>query len=384
MAAGNAELEAWVRGGAAALQAGRAKDARDLFERVTASGRASVQVWMLLAQANRVLGDTSAQEAAVDAVLAREAGNIRALIWKGDCRAASDMRAATSFYDRALRLADGQALPGDLTAELDRASAATRAAGAAYTAHMDGWLTAQGLPADARSPRFREALDILSGAKQIFHQQPRTFYFPGLPQRQYYEREEFDWVPALEAHTDAMRAELSAMLTDRAGFRPYLVDSPGRPRTEFHGLTDNPDWSTLHLWEKGEAVADNVARAPRTFDAMLRVPLCDIAPRAPTIMFSLLKGGARIPAHTGEINTRLICHLPLVVPPGCGFRVGNEVRDWQVGKLLIFDDTIEHEAWNDSSEDRVVLIFDVWRPELTEDERGAVRTMFAGIDAYRG
>ena len=101
-------------------------------------------------------------------------------------------------------------------------------------------------------------------------------------------------------------------------------------------------------------------------------------------MFSLLKGGARIPAHTGMLNTRLISHLPLIVPADCGFRVGNEIRQWEVGKLMIFDDTIEHEAWNDSCEDRVVLIFDVWRPELTLDERGAVTAIFAAIDGFSG
>jgi aspartyl/asparaginyl beta-hydroxylase (cupin superfamily) len=82
------------------------------------------------------------------------------------------------------------------------------------------------------------------------------------------------------------------------------------------------------------------------------------------------------------INARLICHLPLIVPPGCGFRVGNEVRAWEPGKLLIFDDTIEHEAWNDSGEDRILLIFDVWRPELTLEERRAVTAVFEAIDSY--
>lgn len=100
--------------------------------------------------------------------------------------------------------------------------------------------------------------------------------------------------------------------------------------------------------------------------------------KSPTIMFSLFRGHARIPAHTGMFNTRLICHLPLIVPPGCGFRVGNETREWREGKLLIFDDSIEHEAWNDSGEDRVVLIFDVWRPELSEQERHEVSALFAG------
>jgi aspartyl/asparaginyl beta-hydroxylase (cupin superfamily) len=94
-------------------------------------------------------------------------------------------------------------------------------------------------------------------------------------------------------------------------------------------------------------------------------------------MFSLLRAGARIPPHTGTHNARLICHLPLLVPRDCGFRVGNEVRTWEEGKLLIFDDTIEHEAWNNSDQDRVVLIFDIWRPELTEQEKREIEVFFA-------
>jgi aspartyl/asparaginyl beta-hydroxylase (cupin superfamily) len=95
-------------------------------------------------------------------------------------------------------------------------------------------------------------------------------------------------------------------------------------------------------------------------------------------MFSLLRPGARIAAHTGMFNTRLVCHLPLIVPPGCAFRVGNEVRQWEEGKILIFDDTIEHEAWNEGSQDRVVLIFDIWRPELSEQERREVAAFLSG------
>jgi aspartyl/asparaginyl beta-hydroxylase (cupin superfamily) len=81
------------------------------------------------------------------------------------------------------------------------------------------------------------------------------------------------------------------------------------------------------------------------------------------------------------VNTRLICHLPLVVPGGCGFRVGNETREWVEGKAWAFDDTIEHEAWNSSDRTRVILLFEIWRPELTEAERGLVTSMFEAIDA---
>jgi len=84
------------------------------------------------------------------------------------------------------------------------------------------------------------------------------------------------------------------------------------------------------------------------------------------------------------INARLICHLPLIVPAGCGFRVGNEVREWRQGEMWAFDDTIEHEAWNNSDEWRVILLFEIWRPELTDEERELVAAMLEAVDTYRG
>ena len=364
---------------ATALQAGGFAEARRLLDQVTAVARGNIQIWLMQAIAARGMADWVAAEAAVDLALTADPQNIRALIVKGDARAAlDDPRGATRFYDSAIKLADGRSLPGDLANEVARARDASQTLAAAFRQQLETGLAAADIP---RSPRFQHALDLLFGEKQIYQQQPKMFYFPELPQRQYFEREEFDWVPALEAQTDAIRDELLRLLADRSGFRPYLVTDPNSPRKEFHGLNDNPDWSSLYLHENGAPVAANVARAPVTYAAMRDLPLCRITTRAPTIMFSLLKAGARIPAHTGMLNTRLICHLPLVVPPDCGFRVGNEVREWEVGKLLIFDDTMEHEAWNDSDEDRVVLIFDVWRPEITLDERMAVEAIFAQIDS---
>jgi aspartyl/asparaginyl beta-hydroxylase (cupin superfamily) len=79
-----------------------------------------------------------------------------------------------------------------------------------------------------------------------------------------------------------------------------------------------------------------------------------------------------------------VVHLPLVVPAGCAFRVGNETREWVPGKAWVFDDTIEHEAWNDSDQLRTVLIFDIWHPDLTEAERELVRATMEGLAAFRG
>ena len=80
---------------------------------------------------------------------------------------------------------------------------------------------------------------------------------------------------------------------------------------------------------------------------------------------------------TGVTNTRTIIHLPLIVPPGCAFRVGGETREWREGEAFAFDDTIEHEAWNKSQQDRAVLILDVWNPYLSEHEHEMIRRLFA-------
>jgi aspartyl/asparaginyl beta-hydroxylase (cupin superfamily) len=90
-------------------------------------------------------------------------------------------------------------------------------------------------------------------------------------------------------------------------------------------------------------------------------------------MFSILQPRTRIPPHTGSSNIRTTIHLPLVVPPGCGFRVGAETREWVEGEAWAFDDTIEHEAWNDSDQVRAILILDGWNPFLTEAEREVSR-----------
>ena len=78
--------------------------------------------------------------------------------------------------------------------------------------------------------------------------------------------------------------------------------------------------------------------------------------------------------HTGVTNTRLTVHLPLIVPPGCGFRVGATTREWLPGKAWVFDDTIQHEAWNLSDTPRAILIFDIWNPLLSAAERELVQT----------
>jgi aspartyl/asparaginyl beta-hydroxylase (cupin superfamily) len=375
----NQEAERLVREGVEALRQGRSGEARGRFERVTQTGRANVQLLLLLATACRSEGDVAVDEAALDRLLAMGPRVLRAHIMKGDCRAkAGDERGSLNFYESAQLLAAGQQIPDDLRTELKRVQDWINRFKARVEEQRDIALAARGVPPGSRSARFQQSLDILAGHKRIFVQEPTGYYFPGLPQIQFYEPADFGWVPAVERAANTARDEVAALLAvGTEGFRPYLQRDANRPRLDDNDLLDSSDWSALFLCENGHVFDNIVARCPGTWEAVQAAPLPRIA-NSPTVMFSLLRAGARIAPHTGTHNARLICHLPLIVPPGCGFRVGNEVRHWEVGKLLIFDDTIEHEAWNDSDQDRVVLIFDIWRPELSEQERREVAALFSG------
>jgi aspartyl/asparaginyl beta-hydroxylase (cupin superfamily) len=333
--------------------------------------------------ANTEQGYRAALEAA-DRALAANPRDLRALIAKGDALGGlGDSRAAASFYSSALRAAgDGAGLAPAVIAELRRAQAAVQAQAQRFEAHLTSSLAGAGFKASASSDRFALSLDLMAGRKRLYHQEPRFYLFPGLPQIQFQPRETLPWLSAVEAAAGEIRAELDALLAEPALFRPYIEPRADRPNSDAAGMMSNPDWSALFLWKDGEEQPDVARRCPRTLAALAEVPLCRVPGRTPSILFSKLRAGARIPPHHGLINTRLICHLPLIAPPGSRFRVGNDTRDWREGQAWAFDDTIEHEAANDSGQDRTILIFDVWKPEMSEEERALVSALFQAVDAY--
>jgi aspartyl/asparaginyl beta-hydroxylase (cupin superfamily) len=372
--------------GAEALRRGDMQRARESFEHLVAAGQADINVYLALAGSCGRLDDFPAAHAAADKALSIDSRNLRALIVKGDLLAHDgDPRAASAFYTTALRIAPpAQQLTADLRADLERVNATCQRYAQQFEATLLGKLAQVGYAGRASTARFSQSLDLLFGRKEIYFQQPGYFYFPELPQVQFYPRATFPWIEQLEAATPDIRAELLHVLEDASGFKPYVQSDPGRPRNPDDTMLDNPDWSAFYLWKDGEVIAENAARCPRTLAALEGVPFPRIRGRSPSILFSLLKPGAHIPAHNGFVNTRLICHLPLIVPPGCHFRVGNDVREWREGQAWLFDDTIQHEAWNRSDRTRVILLFETWRPELTPEERELVRTLFEAIDAEGG
>jgi len=312
--------------------------------------------------------------------------SIRDLIRKADrFAAAGDARSASAFYTAAVRAAPRpERLPADLAADLRRAQDACVRYAAEYRVYLRDRLAANGFDPGRSSARFAQSLDIALGEKRIFLQEPRYYYFPGLPQIQFYANDALPWLAEIEAATDEMREELLAVMRDPSAFSPYVTGHANRPRNDQQGMLNNPAWSAFYLWKNGSPVPDNAERCPRIVHALRNAPLARVPNRSPSILFSLLEPGAHIPPHNGLVNTRLICHLPLVVPGPSRFRVGNEVRAWVEGRAWAFDDTIEHEAWNDSDRTRVILLFDVWRPELTDEERRLVVDLFESIDAYNG
>jgi aspartyl/asparaginyl beta-hydroxylase (cupin superfamily) len=215
-----------------------------------------------------------------------------------------------------------------------------------------------------------------TGRRKVYQQQPVNGHFPYLPAIEYFAPDHFPWFAGIEAKTDEIGRELLDLLADEgAGFRPYIAFDPTQPVNQWAELNHSRRWSAWFFWEDGVRQEEHCARCPATAAALEAVPLLDIPGKSPTALFSILDAHSRIPPHTGSDNVRATVHLPLVVPEGCGFRVGAETRTPVPGKAWAFDDTIEHEAWNDSGAPRAILIFDVWNPLLTEPERAAVRAI---------
>ena len=368
-----------------ALQSGNSFQARGLFEKIVHFPETDPSAWLGLAFACAHQGDNEAALAAVDRLMEQEPENIRGNIFKGDhLEHTGDPRGALQYYQLALRLAARTSEhPDDVLDGLQRAQKACEQLDSEYRDFLLKRLKDDGFDLTSSSLRFRQSLDILFGEADIHYQQPRRFYFPALPQIQFYEREDFEWVESIEAATESIRGELQAVLADASRFSPYLESDGSHLSPSGTDLVDNDDWGAYYLWHYGDKNTEAGELCPTAFKALEAAPQPDIPGQAPIALYSKLRPKTHIPPHNGMVNTRLICHLPLIVPENCGgIRVGNEERPWVEGELLIFDDSMLHEAWNNGDSERVVLLFDIWRPEFTEEERALVSTVLTAARHY--
>jgi aspartyl/asparaginyl beta-hydroxylase (cupin superfamily) len=374
--------------GLTVLGQGRHGESAALFRRAIAADPNSPDLWMNLARAFRDRGDDPGERQALEGALALDQRHFMALVRLAELfERIGDPGAAAERWSGVLAMgAMIEERAPALESMLEHAREFVAEQRSGFAAAVDAGLEeARREIGAAERRRFDACVDHALGRREIYANQPAGMHFPFLPADEFFERSHFPWLEQIEARTGEIRAELEALLAeDRSAIRPYVAMEPGTPANKWSALDHNLDWGALHLWKDGRRDEALCARVPRTAAAVEALPLSDLPGRTPTVFFSLLQPGTHLPAHTGVSNVRAIIHLPLIVPPGCAFRVGGETREWEVGRAWAFDDTIEHEAWNRSGQVRAILIFDVWNPYIREVERDLLRRFYAVAAATGG
>ena len=370
------------------LRSGNVTAARELLERAVARDGSNTRLLMNLAGTLRRLGLAEDEMRIIERVLAVEPRHLFALLQKATLlESQGKPRAAAKVYHHALQtIPPGTSVPVALRGLIEKAVAATQANDAALDTHLKARLQElRSRHAGVEQERFDHCIDAFLGRRRIFTPQPTFLHFPQLAAREFYPRAQFPWLERLEAATAEIREEFERVFAeDSASLEPYVAYPQGVPLDQWAELNNSRRWSVFYLWRDGKPIDEHLQRCPRTAQLLTNLPLLDITGYAPTVFFSILDAKSHIPAHTGVTNTRVIVHLPLIVPPGCRFRVGSTTREWQPGEAWVFDDTIEHEAWNDSDVPRAILILDVWNPYLTAAERDLVSATVRGIASYYG
>lgn len=353
--------------------------AASLLEQAAELEPGDAELWMRLAAVRRGTGKPGRALDAVHKALAINPRDFTALLMRASLmQRLGDPEAGEAWGHALAQKPDGE-LPPQIQAVLKDAEA-----------HYESWrderysaFKASMAAAEERAdPEQRKRMERFRTntlrRTRPYHSDPTNFQYPELTEREFHPRRLFPWIEDLEAATEAMTEELRAvMAAERAELVPYVQYEDHVPMEQWRPLNRNPDWTAIHLLFRGDRVEANARHCPRTMALLDKLPQPQIGGASPNAMFSLLAPGTLIPPHVGVNNARLVCHLPLIVPDGCWFRVGAETRFWRRGEAFVFDDTIEHEAMNPSGELRVVFIFDVWHPDLSPVEREAVAALIS-------
>lgn len=372
----------------AALRAGDGPAAAAAFRQALSADAQAGPLWRNLAHALRLAGDDAAERDALDHALSLDRTDFVAQLRKAQnlerCGAETEALAA---WSGALQLAQGIANP---VPGLDDELAAGRRFVAAVQQRLGAGVDAALAPLEPQLDeterrRIRAFADHALGRRQVYVNECAGVYYPFLPADEYFDAKHFPWFAQLEAAADDIRAELHGLLDEgNPAIIPYVRLDEGTPDNKWTGLSHSFDWSACFLYEYGVPNQPVLDRCPKTAALLASLPLARIPGKAPNAFFSMLQPRSAIPPHTGVTNTRAIVHLGLDVPPDCGFRVGGETREWQAGRAFAFDDSIDHEAWNNSDERRHILIIDTWNPHLSAHEHEAIVRYFAATDQTLG
>ncbi|MEQ1510769.1 MAG: aspartyl/asparaginyl beta-hydroxylase domain-containing protein [Sphingopyxis sp.] len=372
--------------GMSALASGDNRRARDHFMAATIADPAAVPLFINLATAYRSLGDDAGEESAL-----LGAAQINQREFMPQLRLAELYQRQGKGRESALRwrnvvqmTAGVVDLPPIVSDAVKRGNAYLADHNAQLQGDVDRALGKRISELGPAARRFSACLDYSLGRRKIYTNQCEGVHFPFLPADEYFDRSFFPWLDALEQRAPKIREEaLKLLSTNSEAIRPYVHQEAGTPQNKWSSLDQKLDWGACFLWEYGKRNDAVCALCPETAAALEAAPQAIIPGNAPSAFFSILRPRTHIPPHTGVTNTRAIIHLPLVVPDGCRFRVGGETRVWKEGEAFAFDDTIDHEAWNDSDDVRIVLIFDVWNPHLSTEECALLSDFFALTEAKR-
>lgn len=370
--------------GMLALSAEDFPTAVDCFAAATVADPRQPALWMNLASAHRGSGSDEGERAALAQALSIDQRNFMAHLRLAELqqRLGEDAAASQSWRHALALSVQIDPMPDPLAAKLNSARIFVEKQMADFTSLMEtGLAPAIAKTEIAAARRFQACVDHEFGRRQIYRNECSGLYYPFLPADEFFDLKLFPWIAELERKAPVIRAEFEALVkTSNVPIRPYVAQQSGTPKNKWTALDGSLDWGACFLIEYGARNEAVCALCPETIAALEALPTAHMPRRAPSAFFSILKPHSHIPAHTGVTNTRAIIHLPLIVPADCRFRVGGETRSWQEGQILAFDDTIDHEAWNDSDDLRVVLIFDVWNPHLSLAEQELLKQFFQLAD----
>jgi aspartyl/asparaginyl beta-hydroxylase (cupin superfamily) len=379
MTASDPELDLRIAAADRALSSGNPSAARDILEQAAAADPQDPAFWQRLATVRQMAGAPAKAIEAIDRALTIEPLDFMNLLMRARMLDQAGHPEAGEAYGRALAQPRPVPLPPMLAQAITRAETLWAAHKAGTETRLNAAVEASGAdltPAERR--RTERLASNIARRTRVYHSEATHFHYPGLREAEFHDRELFPWLAELEALTPHIRAEIDAVANAAdAELVPYVKYGESEPLAQWRALNHNRDWTAIHLVERGETVTANAAHCPATMGFLKGMEQPWVAGCGANAMFSLLAPRTTIPAHVGVANFRLLCHLPLIVPGKCWFRVGAETRAFETGKAWVFDDTIEHEAQNETDQLRVILIFDLWHPDLSPAERAAIAATVA-------